>query len=586
MCGIAGIQLCDGQPQEATMSALAAALGHRGPDGEGRLISGSTALIHERLAIIDLAGGRQPLSEDGGAVLIANAEIYNYRELREQMEATTVFRTHSDCEPPLHLYRRLGTAFVKHLRGMYAIAIHDPRSGHLVLARDPFGIKPLYYVEHELGFAFASEPQALIAAGFAKRTINDQARRELLELQFTTGAETIFNGIRRVLPGEVMVVAKGRIVARERTEALPEGGPADWSEEEALEKLDAALLDSVDVHQRSDVPYGMFLSGGIDSAAVLSLMARLNDRPVLAFTAGFPGVDAADERSAARAVAHALGARHEEVEFTQADFHALLPKVASAMDDPAADYAILPTYKLALAARSEVKVILSGEGGDEMFAGYGRYRSVTRPFWFGGRTVRARGIFDGLDVLRTSTSGWRDGIAAAEMRASDRGGSRLQIAQAVDVADWLPNDLLTKLDRCLMANGLEGRTPFLDPAVAAVAFRLPDRLKIRRSLGKWLLRRWLADRVPAADAFGGKRGFTVPVGAWISAESRRLGPLVAKAPGIQEIADPAKVERLFLAEGKHQRFASWVLLFYALWHRAHILGKAPDGDIFHCLSEI
>jgi asparagine synthase (glutamine-hydrolysing) len=585
MCGIAGIQVRDGHPLETAMAALAAALAHRGPDGEGRHVSGNTALIHERLAIIDLAGGRQPLVEDGGVALIANAEIYNYRELREQMEATASFRTHSDCEPPLHLYRKLGTGFVRHLRGMYAIAIHDPREGHLVLARDPFGIKPLYYVENERGFAFASEPQALIAAGLAKRAISERARRELLELQFTTGAETIFDGVRRVLPGEVVVVAKGRIVARERAEALPEGGPAEWSEAEALGKLDAALLDSVEMHQRSDVPYGMFLSGGIDSAAVLALMARLNDRPVLAFTAGFPETDAGDERGAARAVAHALGARHEEVEVTSADFHALMPKVAAAMDDPAADYAILPTYKLALAARSEVKVILSGEGGDEMFAGYGRYRSVMRPFWFGGRTVRARGIFDGLGVLQTSTAGWRDGIVAAEVRAGARGGTRLQIAQAVDFADWLPNDLLTKLDRCLMANGLEGRTPFLDPAVAAVAFRLSDKLKIRRGLGKWLLRRWLADRVPAADAFGAKRGFTVPVGVWIGAEARRLGPLVARAPGVLEIAEPASVERLFQSKGKHERFAAWTLLFYALWHRAHILGKPADGDIFHCLSE-
>jgi asparagine synthase (glutamine-hydrolysing) len=216
MCGIAGIQVRDGHPLESAMAALAAALGHRGPDGEGRQISGNTALIHERLAIIDLAGGRQPLVEDGGAALIANAEIYNYRELREQMEATTSFRTRSDCEPPLHLYRKLGTAFVRHLRGMYAIAIHDPREGHLILARDPFGIKPLYYVEGEHGVAFASEPQALIAAGFASRAVAPRARSELLELQFTTGADTIFEGVRRVLPGEVIVVAKGRVVARER----------------------------------------------------------------------------------------------------------------------------------------------------------------------------------------------------------------------------------------------------------------------------------------------------------------------------------------------------------------------------------
>jgi asparagine synthase (glutamine-hydrolysing) len=389
-----------------------------------------------------------------------------------------------------------------------------------------------------------------------------------------------------VLPGEVLTIAKGRIVSRERNEALPEGGPADWSEQEALSKLDSVLLESVELHQRSDVPYGMFLSGGIDSAVVLASMARLNDRPVLAFTAGFSGSGISDEREAARAVARALGARHEEVEVTADDFAGLLPAIAAAMDDPAADYAILPTYKLALAARSEVKVILSGEGGDEMFAGYGRYRSVMRPFWFGGRTVRARGIFDGLGVLREATAGWRDGIAAAEVHAGGRGGSKLQVAQAVDFADWLPNDLLTKLDRCLMANGLEGRTPFLDPAVAAVAFRLPDRLKVRKGLGKWLLRRWLADRVPAAQALAAKRGFTVPVGAWIGRDSERLGALVAKAPGVAEIADPERVQRLFQRDGKHERFAAWVLLFYALWHRAHALGKRADGDIYHCLSDM
>jgi asparagine synthase (glutamine-hydrolysing) len=585
MCGIAGIQVRDGQPDQTELATLAAALRHRGPDGEGQHASGNTALVHERLAIIDLAGGRQPLVDDGGAALVANAEIYNDRERREQL-GESGFRTRSDCEPPLHLYRKLGTGFVRHLRGMYAIAIHDPHEGRLVLARDPFGIKPLYYVENERGFAFASEPQALIAARLASRTLDPRVRRELLELQFTTGADTIFEGVRRVLPGEVLTVAKGRIVSRERIEALPEGGPADWSEDEALAKLDAALLESVEFHQRSDVPYGMFLSGGIDSAAVLSLMARLNDRPVLAFTAGFPGSGASDERQAARTVARALGARHEEVEVDAADFYALLPKIAAAMDDPAADYAILPTYMLALAARPEVKVILSGEGGDEMFAGYGRYRSVMRPFWFGGRTVRARGIFDGLGVLREPTAGWRDGIAAAELRAGVHGGSKLQIAQAVDFADWMPNDLLTKLDRCLMANGLEGRTPFLDPAVANVAFRLPDRLKIRRGLGKWLLRRWLAERVPAAQALAAKRGFTVPVGAWIARESQRLAPLVAKAPGVREIADPDRVARLFQSDGKHERFAAWALLFYALWHRAHALGRSPDGDVFHCLAEM
>ncbi len=194
------------------------------------------------------------------------------------------------------------------------------------------------------------------------------------------------------------------------------------------------------------------------------------------------------------------------------------------MDDPAADYAILPTYKLAATARAAgLKVMLSGEGGDELFAGYGRYRSVLRPWWAGGRLPRRRGNLDGLGVLRDDLTGWRDGIAAAEAREARRERSRLQIAQAVDCADWLPNDLLGKLDRCLMAHGVEGRTPFLDPAVAALAFRLPDALKIKNRKGKWLLRRWVAEHVPEAMPFARKQGFTVPVGEWIAAPRRDAG---------------------------------------------------------------
>jgi asparagine synthase (glutamine-hydrolysing) len=223
------------------------------------------------------------------------------------------------------------------------------------------------------------------------------------------------------------------------------------------------------------VPYGMFLSGGIDSSAILAMMARLNARPVKAFTIGFSRTDAIDERQAAHAVATELGAEHIEVEFRESDFWFLLPEIAQAMDDPAADYAVLPTYKLAATAREAgLKVILSGEGGDELFAGYGRYRSVTRPWWAGGKLLRARGNLDKLGLLRGDLAGWRDGVAAAELNSQRDGRTRLQVAQATDCADWLPNNLLIKLDRCLMAHGVEGRTPFLDPAVARFAFSLPD----------------------------------------------------------------------------------------------------------------
>ncbi len=585
MCGIAGLALAPGAapPDPATLSMLAAALAHRGPDGVGHSVVGRTALVHTRLAIIDVAGGDQPLFA-GAAALVANGEIYNYRELREGLPAVR-FATGSDCEPPLHLWLRDGPAYAAALRGMFAIAIHERVQRSVTLTRDPFGIKPLYIAQVEGGLAFASEPQALLAAGLVKRAIRPAAREELLQMQFTTGADTIFPGIQRVLPGETLRVANGHVLERSRVAALPEGGPEAISEDDALARLDQALERSVDLHQRSDVPYGMFLSGGVDSAAVLTLMARLNSQPVLAYTAGFDVPGAADERVQAAEIARAAGAHHETIEITEAMAWRHLPEIVAAMDDPAADYAIIPNWFLARRARQDVKVVLCGEGGDEIFAGYGRYRSAMRPWWQGGRVMRARGTFDKLDVLRLHPAGWRDGLAAAEVQAGLPGRTRLAVAQATDIADWLPHDLLLKLDRCLMAHGVEGRTPLLDPEVAAAGFRLPDGLKVRQGRGKWLLRRWLERHMPAAKPFAPKQGFTVPVGAWIAGQGARLGPLVAAQPGIAEIADPGRVAALFRhAAGRHEGFAAWTLLFYALWHRTHALGLPPAGDVFETLA--
>ncbi|MGH7097965.1 MAG: asparagine synthase (glutamine-hydrolyzing) [Stellaceae bacterium] len=592
MCGIAGLMSRDGAPPPAApLLAMARALGHRGPDGEGRYRSGDVAMAQTRLAIIDLETGDQPLYEPGGAALVANAEIYNYVELAEALRAAPrppAFATRSDCELPLHLYRRHGLDFALHLRGMYALALHDPVAGRLVLTRDPFGIKPLYYAELDQGFAFASQPQALIAAGLIAPRLHVPARSELLQMQFTTGRRTVFAGIERVLPGETIVVQRGRIVERRRRAALPQGAPLPLAEDEALRRLDAVLADSVRVHQRADVPYGLFLSGGIDSTAILVMMARQALRPVKTFTIGFADTPVADERAAARAAARAVGAEAIEVAFAEADFWRLLPEIAAALDDPSADYAILPTYKLAQAARQEgLKLVLTGEGGDELFAGYGRYRSAMRPWWAGGRLPRARGLLDGLGVLREEMAGWRDGIAAAEARSSGCGRTALQIAQAADCADWLPNDLLLKLDRCLMAHGIEGRTPFLDPAVAAFAFALSDDLKVRRGRGKWLLRRWLAEHLPQARARARKRGFTVPVGHWIARRAGAIGPLVAAAPGVRAICRPHAVERLFAAAAeRHAGHAAWTLLFYALWHRRHIEGRALPPDTAEALAEM
>ena len=588
MCGIGGLVLETGTPDPAVLAKLTDAMAHRGPDGAGHTAVGRVALVHTRLAIIDLATGDQPLFA-GPAALGANGEVYNYRELRDTMPQTH-FATGSDCELPLHLWLRDGVTYAAALRGMYAIAIHERAVRSVTLTRDPFGIKPLYTAPVPGGIAFASEAQALLATGLVPRTVRPVARDELLQMQFTTGADTIFAGISRVLPGETVRVADGHVLDRTRVQAVPEGGPEPVSEEQALRRLDEALAGSIEMHQRSDVPYGMFLSGGVDSAAVLAGMARANSEPVLAFTAGFDAPGAVDERERAAAVARAAGARHERLEVTEAMVWRHLPAIVAAMDDPAADYAIIPTWFLARRARQDVKVVLSGEGGDEMFAGYGRYRTAMRPWWQGGRAMRARGTFDRLDVLRARPLAWRDGIAAAEAQAATPGRTRLQVAQATDMVDWLPHDLLLKLDRCLMAHGVEGRTPFLDRAVAEAGFRLPDALKVRDGRGKYLLRRWVERHLPEARPFAPKQGFTVPVASWIAAQGTRLGPLVAAQPGVAEVAEPGRVQALFRrAHGRHEGFAAWTLLFYALWHRAHVERpgelRAVDGDVWHALGE-
>ncbi|HUM08235.1 MAG TPA: asparagine synthase (glutamine-hydrolyzing) [Acidocella sp.] len=580
MCGIAGIALHPGVAlDEAMLGRMTAALAHRGPDGHGRYTTPVGALVHTRLAIIDLATGDQPLY-DGALTLVANGEIYNYRELRESFGGE--YATQSDCEVPLKVYARACFTYTEHLRGMYAIAIHDGAFHTLTLSRDLFGMKPLYVAAGGSGLAFASEPRALLEAGVVPRRVVPNKLGELLNLQFTTGAQSIFAGIQRVLPGETLTVRKGRVDARKRL-AFPTPKAPPKNEDDALVKLDAVLEEAVELHQRSDVPYGMFLSGGIDSAAILALMARLNTSPVLAFTAGFDVPGVADERDAAAAMAKSVGARHERVEITQAMMWEHLPEIVACMDDPVADYAIIPSWFLAREARKDVKVILSGEGGDEMFAGYGRYRAAARRFF--PKPMRGRGVFDGLDVLRDPPKGWRDGIEAAERAGGHL--SRLKCAQMADMADWLPHDLLLKLDRCLMAHGIEGRTPFIDKEVAAFAFSLPDGMVVRRGMGKYLLRRWLEKNLPAAKPFARKQGFDVPVGAWIAAQAKPLGELLARQPVIAELAAPEKVRALLeRAEDKRAGFAAWVLLFTALWHRRHVLDLPPAGDVFSTLRQI
>lgn len=549
MCGIAG-QL--GAAGGAAVEPMIRALEHRGPDGVRLETMAGAVLAHARLSIIDLEGGWQPLHAAGGTV-VGNGEIYNYLELAADFGLDGRLSTGSDFEPLLHLYAREGEAAFRRLRGMYALCLIGP-DGRAWLARDPFGIKPLYIMEHAGGLAFASEPRAFFAAGLMAKVLDEGAARELVDLNYVLGERTPFQGLRRLAPGEVVEVRDGRIVSGHRTAALTRTPARPSGDEIALlTQLDAVLEDSVRVHQRADVPYGLFLSGGVDSAAIATLMSRLNSRPVTAFTCGFEAPGARDERAQAETVARALNLDWRETSFGEADFWRILPQVALALDDPTADYAILPTYKLAEAAKDTLTVVLTGEGGDELFGGYGRYRRALRPQWLGGRPAEPRGARP--EVL----AAWR------EQARPPKGLTALQNAQWGDVVTWLPNDLLLKLDRCLMAHGLEGRTPFLDPEVAAFAWPLADRFKVRGGYGKWLLRKWLEQACPAAAPWAKKQGFTVPVEAWIAPRAADIVAGLGKVDAVRRLGGPPSAEGTL-----------WPWLFFGIWALIHLEGAAPN----------
>ena len=569
---------CNGVPPDgAVLDRLEAALTHRGPDGSGRYLGGSVGLISTRLAIIDLHTGNQPIDEASGAVLVANGEIYNDLELRSALPEVD-FKTGSDCESPLHWYRCKGIEFAEYLRGMYGIAIYDPVTSKLILARDPFGIKPLYYVEGPTYFAFASEPQALIAAGLADRLLRPHARAELFQLKFTTGRATIFAQIYRVLPGETLVIEAGRISMRRRRSALPQGGPVKLRHDDALKQLTDVLVDSVAHHLRSDVPYGLFLSGGIDSSAMAELMARCSSRPLVAATIIFPGSRVANEQAIARRVARSLKAEHHVAEMTARDFWNVAPRVAAALDDPTTDPAALPTFVLGEFMRRSVKVVITGEGGDEMFCGYSRYRRARRLGGLFTRNARSRGEFGGFRSLKNAFDGWRDGLERSEREEARAEWTFMQTLQAIDCAEWLPNDLLIKVDRCLMAHGIEGRTPFLDPVVANFAFRLPDELKATTKMSKLLLRDWLATRHPDAESYARKTAFNPPVGEWIAERKSLLEMLVALQPGIRELFTKEQIRQVF-SDPINYRQPAWSLLYYALWHSHHVLGISAEGTV-------
>ena len=560
MCGIAG--LLGPKANGTAAAAMIATLAHRGPDGIRTESGPGWAVAHARLSIIDLEGGWQPLHAAGSTV-IGNGEIYNYVELAAKFGPST--QTGSDFEPLLHIFAQEDSAAFERLRGMYAFCLIGP-DGRAFLVRDPFGIKPLYYREAADGLVFASEPRAFFPGAAPK--LYTEAAEDLLALNY--GLSAPFEGVKRLRPGEVLEVVDGRVVSSRFHRPVWGAAPPRGEAGGLIHDLDLMLEDSVRIHQRSDVPYGLFLSGGIDSGAIAVLMARLNQKPVTAYTCGFDAPGARDERGQAEKLARALNLDWRETTFTDEDFWRIAPQVAWALDDPTSDYATLPTYKLAEAAKGTLTVVLTGEGGDELFGGYGRYRRAMRPGWLGGRAPEPQ-VEDKAALAR-----WRAATTPPP------GLSRLQQTQARDIAGWLPSDLLLKLDRCLMAHGLEGRTPFLEPELARFALALPDRLKVRGGAGKWLLRQWLNQACPAADAFGRKKGFTVPVAHWIGPRAGELGPTLAAHSGLRALRDPAEVEAIFKDPARSDLW--WPLLFFALWWSIHIERAAPGEAMAALIS--
>ena len=590
---------------------------HRGPDSAGEHVDGGIALAARRLSILDLEHGDQPIAnEDGTCVVVQNGEIYNYPELRRELErAGHDLGTRCDTEALVHLYEDYGVGFAERLRGMFAVAIWDARRRRLVLARDRYGIKPLYYRHAGGELRFASEVRSL-----PHGEIDPDALEAFLAFNSIPAPYSIFRDVRKLPAGHVLVWQNGEVTV----DRFARPGPAqedelrDGDEAELIEELRARLRDSVRAHLLSDVPVGVLLSGGVDSAALAALAAQETPEPVHTFTIGF-AERSFDERADARLVADRYGTEHHEL-LVQPDPELLLLALAEAFDEPFADSSALPTYLVSQLAAEHVKVALSGEGGDELFGGYYTYSAdlmadrlaplarVARPLvealpastrkasldYKAKRFVRAahlpplerhhgwKEIFS-ADV-RAELTGRRDGFDPVDVLrsryAETAGAPELARLQDVDFGIYLVDDLLVKTDRASMAHSLEARVPFLDPLVTNLAFALPTRLKVRGLAKKVLLRKAVEPLVPAEVVHGRKRGFSIPAAAWLRGELEPFARETLSAENLrrQGFFQPAPVARLLdehVAGREDWSRQLWGLLAFTLWYERHVEQEPP-----------
>jgi asparagine synthase (glutamine-hydrolysing) len=633
MCGIAGKLYFDpGRPADtAAVRRMIGRLVHRGPDDEGMWSNGPVALGHRRLSVIDTsAAGRQPMSNEDGSVWISyNGEVYNHADLRRNLEARGhIYRSRTDTETILHLYEEQGPACVNHLVGMFAFAVWDARARCLVLARDRLGKKPLFYYASDDCLVFASELAALLQDEAVPADIDDTAIHHYFTYGYVPGPGTIFRGVRRLPPASTLVWREGRI-SIERYWRLAYSPKIDIDEPEAAAEVLRLLREAVRARLVSDVPIGALLSGGIDSSAVVALMSQESGSRVSTFTIGFDE-DSFDERPHARTVANRYGTAHHEFTVTPRVLD-VLPELVWAYGEPFADASSLPTYYVAKLTRRYVTVALTGDGGDESFAGYERYvadafahRYGRLPAWLRQgiianalgrlpepttrksvlRRLKRFALADQTDPVRRY-SGWlalmgnrlkadvyseafRSRVARIDSTSiledafrSAAGEDPLDRVLFTDVHTYLPDDLLVKMDIAAMAHSLEVRSPFLDHRLMEFAAGLPAGYKLRGAKGKYILKKALTAELPRAILDRGKFGFSVPVGKWFRGELADTAVSVLSDPNVSKrgYLSGSGVKRIL---DDHRRGAVnhgariWQLLVLELWFRTFIDRRRAD----------
>ena len=633
MCGIAGVVSTtrESNISEALVHDMCQQIVYRGPDDEGLYVADGAGLGMRRLSIIDLAGGHQPLfNEDRNAWIVFNGEIYNFPELRPELESRGHnFRTHSDTEVIIHLYEEMGADCVKKLRGMFALAIYDRTKRKLTLARDRLGKKPLHYALHKGNLYFASEIKSILAVAPELAEVNSQALLEYLYYGYVPDPITAFTGIHKLPPGHLLEFQDGKIRVRQYWDLPEYDTHAPKSEEECLEELERRLLEATRIRLISDVPLGAFLSGGTDSSTIVALMARASSAPVKTFSIGFKHDDF-NEANHARIVASKFGTDHHEM-ILEPDVVQTVEHLTSSLEEPFGDSSMLPTYYVSQMARQHVTVALSGDGGDEVFAGYDRYRIHAGrrifehiPEWarrffrdriFPRLPNRMRGRSFSYNVALPWQERYVDSLAFLPsfershtpllsedfrqiLNRSDDPANVLRryFAQAlakdpvaqllyVDTKSYLAADILTKVDRMSMLNSLEVRVPILDHVFVEWATGLPSQWKLRGNRQKYILRK-LAERlgVPREVLDRPKQGFSLPLAHWMRNELKDM---------LMILLEPRTLNRgYFVADGvrslmdKHIHSAGanrgriWRLLMFELWHRNFLEKYTKPAGLF------